>query len=74
MSDLTPDKRKRMSPESFAGPDKSFPVNDANHARLALGGATRSYNVGNISEATKERIQAKAHAVLGRYRAKDRKD
>lgn len=47
-----------------AGPNGSFPVGDRKHARLAIGGATRSYNAGNISKTTEERIQARARAKL----------
>lgn len=65
MVDLTADKRKAMPQSEFAGPGKSFPVNDANHARLAISGATRAERAGNISVATEEKIKAKARAKLG---------
>lgn len=48
----------------FAGPGKSFPINDATHARMAISGATRSMHAGNISKATADRIKAKARAKL----------
>ena len=47
------------------GPGKSFPVNDANHARLAISGATRSEHAGNISPEEEARIKAKAREKLG---------
>lgn len=47
-----------------AGPNGSFPIGDAKHARLAIGGATRSYNAGNISKGTEERIKSEARAKL----------
>ena len=56
--------RKAMPKKDFAGPGKSFPVNDANHARLAIGGATRSERAGNISASTAESIKAKARGKL----------
>ena|SRR5579859_4281056 len=56
--------RKAMPKKEFAGPGKSFPVNDANHARLAIGGATRAERAGNISKGTEEHIKAKARAKL----------
>jgi hypothetical protein len=56
--------RKKMPKSSFAGPGRSFPVNDANHARLAIGGATRSFNAGNISKSTEESIKSKARGKL----------
>lgn len=51
-------------PGPKAGPNGSFPIGDAKHARLAIGGATRSERAGNISESTAEHIKAKARAKL----------
>jgi hypothetical protein len=51
-------------PGKKAGPNGSFPIGDKKHARLALGGATRSYNAGNISKSTENSIKAKARAKL----------
>lgn len=64
MALLTSAIRKRMPKSSFAGGGRSFPINDANHARLAIGGATRSYNAGNISKSKENSIKAKARAKL----------
>jgi hypothetical protein len=36
MAKLTAAKRKRIPTSSFAGPDRSYPINDASHARNAL--------------------------------------
>lgn len=36
MARLTTAKRKALPATSFAGPDRSYPINDANHARNAL--------------------------------------
>jgi hypothetical protein len=63
----TPAVRAHMDFNAFAGPRKSFPDNDATHARLAIGGATRSERAGNISAAEAERIKAKARGALSRY-------
>lgn len=51
-------------PGEKAGPHGSFPIGDPKHARLAIGGATRSYNAGNISKSTEESIKAKARKKL----------
>jgi len=51
-------------PGKKAGPNGSFPVGDRKHARLAISGATRSYNAGNISKSTENSIKAKARAKL----------
>lgn len=66
MVDLTAAKRKKMPASEFAAGKGHFPINDANHARLAIGGATRSFRAGNISHAMMIRIQAKARAKLGK--------
>lgn len=63
---LTAQQRRNMSQSEFAGPDHSFPVNDKKHDRLAISGATRSYNAGNISKSEEEAIQAKARKKLGK--------
>lgn len=47
-----------------AGPNGSFPIGDPKHARLAISGATRSYNAGNISKSEENSIKAKARAKL----------
>lgn len=52
-------------PGPKAGPNGSFPIGDAKHARLAIGGATRSYNAGNISASTEAHIKSEARAKLG---------
>ena len=64
MSKLYSADRAKMPKSSFAGPGRSFPINDANHARLAIGGATRSERAGNISASEAERIKAKARGKL----------
>jgi len=53
-------------PGKKAGPNGSFPIGDKKHARLAIGGATRSERAGNISPSTEASIKAKARAVLGK--------
>lgn len=64
MAKLTAGKRAGMSKSKFAGPGKSFPVNDKTHQRLAISGATRSYNAGNISKSEENRIKSKARGLL----------
>ena len=65
MANLSSSQRKALPKSDFAGKGRSFPVNDANHARLAISGATRSYNAGNISKSTENSIKAKARRKLG---------
>lgn len=61
---LTSKKRKAMPKSEFAGPGKSFPISDKNHARLAISGATRSERAGNISFMEEQMIKAKARKKL----------
>lgn len=65
MVDLTADKRKALPASTFAGPGRSYPIPDKEHARLALSGASRAESVGNITPAQKATIDAKADAKLG---------
>jgi hypothetical protein len=64
MSKLDAADRKAMPKGEFAGPGKSFPVNDATHARMAISGATRSEHAGNISSSEEAKIKAKARQKL----------
>lgn len=68
MTDLTAAKRKGMSKGEFAGPGKSFPVNDKEHARLAISGATRSEHAGNISSSEEAKIKRKAERKLKTFK------
>ena len=68
MTDLTQSRRNKMPKGDFAGPGTSFPVNDANHARLAISGATRSERAGNISESQEAKIKAKARRKLDTFK------
>lgn len=61
---LSQRQRNAFAPGQFAGPGRSFPINDAYHARLAIAMAKRSENAGNISASTAASIQAKARAKL----------
>ena len=61
---LTAAKRRNMPRSQFAGPGHSFPIPDANHARLAISGATRSLHAGNISAQLAAAIKKRAKAKL----------
>lgn len=64
MAKLTAQARSKIPSSQFAGPGRSFPINDPTHARMAISGATRSERAGNISESEAEAIKAKARAKL----------
>ncbi len=55
MAKLTTRGRKRLPADEFAGPDRSFPIPDASHARNALS------RVATRSPALKARVRAKVH-------------
>lgn len=69
MAVLTAAKRRAMPKKQFAGGgpkgSKGFPENDKTHDRMAISGATRSYNAGNISKSKEESIKASARRKLG---------
>jgi hypothetical protein len=68
---MTTETRNKLPSSAFALPEsRDFPIGDLKHARLAIGGATRSFNAGNITAAQKEQIQAKARRKLGEGRYK----
>lgn len=54
MAILTTAKRKKLPAQEFAGPDRSYPIPDANHARNALSRAAQ-----NASPELQEKIRAK---------------
>jgi hypothetical protein len=68
MAKLNAKARKSMPAGEFAGPNRSFPINDPTHARLAISGATRSQRAGNISPEEADQIKAKARQKLGGVR------
>ncbi|HZP68365.1 MAG TPA: hypothetical protein VFB29_00350 [Pseudolabrys sp.] len=65
MARLSSLARKQLPARDFAGPNRSFPINDKTHARLAISGATRSERAGNISPEREAEIKRKARAKLG---------
>lgn len=71
MAKLDAAKRKSMKSSEFAEPGKkAFPLNDATHQKMAISGATRSANAGNISASEAARIKALARAKLGKGKQK----
>lgn len=64
MAKLTAKSRAALPKKDFAGPGKSFPLENKKHDRAAISGATRSERAGNISPATEDRIKAEARAKL----------
>ena len=57
MAKLTTKARKAIPTNKFAGPDRSYPIEDASHARNALSRVSQ-----HGSPALKARVRAKVHA------------
>jgi len=53
---LTAAKRNKIPGKDFAGPDRSYPVEDASHARNALARVSQ-----HGSPALKAKVRAKVH-------------
>ncbi len=65
MATLTTKGRKALPSSKFAGPDRSFPVQDKSHAANAKARATQMVNAGKLSPSSASKIKAKANRVLG---------
>lgn len=65
MSKLTTKKRKDLPKSDFAGPDRSYPVNDKSHAANAKARATQMEMRGKLSPSAANKIRAKANKKLG---------
>lgn len=57
---LSAKARGKIPAGKFAGPGRSFPIENKSHARAAISGATRSEHAGNISPGEEKVIKAKA--------------
>jgi hypothetical protein len=66
MATLTSKKRKSLPKSEFAGPGRSYPVNDRSHAINAKARASEMENKGKLSASAKAKIDAKANKVLGK--------
>jgi hypothetical protein len=64
MAKLSTAARKALPASAFAGPGRSFPVEDKNHAVAAKSFAKRAYNKGSLSLSELNRITAKANRKL----------
>lgn len=69
MAKLTTKARNKLPTSSFAGPDRSYPVNDKAHAKNAKARASQQEAKGNLSASEKSRIDAKADKVLGQTKS-----
>ena len=65
MAKLTAKARKALPSSAFAGPGRSYPVQDKAHAANAKARATQQVKAGNLSPAAAAQIRAQANRVLG---------
>jgi hypothetical protein len=65
MSKLTSKGRDSLSNKDFAGPGRSYPVEDKAHARNAKARAAQAVKAGRMSQAEEAKIDAKADKKLG---------
>ena len=70
MAKLSTARRKALPTKDFAGPGRSYPVEDKAHARNAKARASEMERKGKISRSTKGKIDAKANRILGKKRGK----
>lgn len=69
MGKLTTEARNALPDSVFAGPGRSYPVNNPSHAANAKARASQAVNAGRMSTAQEAKIDAKADAVLGKKQA-----
>lgn len=66
MAKLTSKERKALPAKDFAGPGRSYPVEDKSHARNAKARASQAEHAGRMSKGEERKIDRKADKVLGK--------
>ncbi len=66
MAKLHSKERNALPNSAFAGPGRSYPVEDASHARNAKARASEMEHKGKLSKGAMEKIDAKADRKLGK--------
>lgn len=64
MAKLTAKSRKRLPKSDFAGPGRSYPVEDRGHAVAAKSRASAAEHAGRMSKGEEAKIDAKANKKL----------
>lgn len=64
MAKLDAAQRKALPKKDFAGPGRSYPVENKSHAVDAKARATQAVNAGRMSKSEEKRIDAKANRVI----------
>lgn len=70
MAKLSTKQRKALPASKFAGPGRSYPIEDKSHARNAKARASEMEHKGKLSKSEEERIDRKADAVLHKGKSK----
>ena len=66
MAELDTSKRNKLPDKDFAGPNRTYPIEDKAHARNAKARAAQAQKAGRMSKAEEKRIDAKADRVIDR--------
>jgi hypothetical protein len=64
MSKLTTQGRDKLPDKDFAGPGRSYPIEDKAHARNAKARAAQAVKAGRISKSEEKKIETKADRKL----------
>jgi hypothetical protein len=66
MAKLSSKARKKLPKKDFAGPKRSFPIENKGHARAALRLVGRAVKAGSISAAQAAKVRSRAKKKLGK--------
>ncbi len=64
MAELKTKTRKKLAASKFAGPDRTYPIPDKEHAANAKARATQQVKKGNLSKSEADSIRRKTDKVL----------
>lgn len=67
MAKLSAKQRKKLPAKEFAGPHRSFPINDRGHAEAAIFDVPRAVKAGHLSPQEGARIKSEARRKLDRH-------
>jgi hypothetical protein len=70
MSKLTSKGRNALPKKDFAGPGRSYPVEDKAHAANAKARASQAVKAGRMSKSEEAKIDAKANKELAKDKGK----
>lgn len=69
MAELTTEKRKHLPKREFAGPGRSYPIPDREHAVIAKVYAEKEEHAGKLSPSAEQHIVAKANHFLKEHKS-----